>query len=265
MGRFAPALREVARELDLPPPVKAAVLLEMAADLEAAFHHHRGLGAAEEEAERMAREAVLGSSEVVRRLVRLHRQSWSGWSERIGQGLGGGADLWLLGLAVAPMFVLAGVVTVRALAVSGSALAWPLLALALAVGALVAVEAGRILGGGRGAGRQLPRLLALSAVVPALGLLAAALEVHSVAGAFSGGVPDPALQVSLVERASQAGALLLGGLMVGLSGALSWFILLNRDSVRVQREADSILGGPDPALTELRTPGVIPLTRRRRA
>lgn len=265
MSRFAPELREVARELDLPPNVKAAVLLEMAADLEAAFDHHRDLGVAEKEAERHAREAVLGSSEVVRRLVRLHRRSWVGWSQRIGQRLSGGADLWLLALAVAPMYVLASIVTVRTLAFPGSALAWPLLAGALVVGSLIALEAGRILGGGRGAGRQLPLLLTLSAVVPALGLLAAALEIHSAAGAFSGGVSDAVAQVALVERMSRAGALLLVGLMVGLAGALSWFVLLNRDSVRVQREVDAILREPGPARSEIRTEGVIPLTRRRRA
>ncbi len=265
MSRFAPALREVARELDLPPPVKAAVLLEMASDLEAVFDHHRARGIAEKEADRMAREAVLGSSEVVRRLVRLHRQAWAGWSERIGHRLGGGADLWLLGLAVVPMFVLAGAAAIRTLALPGNPLVWPLVALALGVGALVAVEARRILGNGRGAGRHLPRLLTLSAVVPALGLLVAALEVHAVAGVFSRGVSDPVVQLNLVERMSQAGALLLGGLVVGLAGALSWFILLNRDSVRIQREANAILADPDPALAELRTPGVIPLTQRRRA
>jgi len=265
MTRFAPALRSVARELDLPPSVKAAVLLEMAGDLEAAFEHHRTLGVPEKEAERLAEEAVLGSTEVVRRLVRLHRESWSGWSARVGERIGRGADLLLLLLAVAPMYVLAGVITLRAFAYPGSSLAWLLLLSGLAVGSLVAVEAGRILGGGRGAGRHLPLLLTCSAVAPALGLLAAALEVHSAAGVLAGGVPEPAVQGALAEGISRAGALLLGGLLVGLAGALSWFILLNRDGVRVQREVDAILEDPGSARSVVRTDGVIPLTRRRRA
>jgi len=265
MTRFAPALRSVARELDLPPNVKAAVLLEMAGDLEAAFEHHRGLGIAEGEAERLAEEAVVGSTEVVRRLVRLHRQSWLGWSERVGERLSGGADLALLLLAVVPMYLLAGVATVRTVAFSGSALAWLVLVAGLAVGSLIAVEAGRILGGGRGAGRHLPLLLTFSAVAPALGLLAAALEMHSAAGALAGGVHEAATQVALVEGIGRAGALLLAGLLVGLAGALSWFILLNRDAVRVRREVDALLDDPGQRRPTVRTDGVIPLTRRKRA
>jgi hypothetical protein len=265
MNRFAPALRSVARELDLPPKVKAAILMEMAGDLEAAFDHHRNLGRTEEEAERLAEAAVLGSSEVVRRLGRMHRGSWLEWSERVGERLGGGADLVLVLLAVVPMYALAGFVTLRTLAYPSSLLAWPLLAAGVAVGALIAMEAGRILGAARGAGRQLPLVLALSVVAPALGLLAAALEVHSAAGALAGGIPEAAIQLAFVEGMTRAGTLLLVGLLIGLAGALSWFVLLNRDAVRVRREVDAILEDSSGVRSELQTEGVIPLIRRRRA
>lgn len=265
MNRFAPALRSVARELDLPPKVKTAILMEMTGDLEAAFDHHRNLGRTEEEAERLAEAAILGSSEMVRRLGRLHRASWLEWSERVGERLGGGADLVLLLFAVVPMYALAGVVTFRTVAYPSSLLSWPLLAAGVAVGALIALEAGRILRGARGAGRQLPLLLTLSVVAPVLGLLAAALEVHSAAGALAGGVAEPVIQVAFVEGMTRAGTLLLVGLLIGLAGALSWFVLLNRDAVRVRREVDAILQDSSHVRSELQIEGVIPLIRRRRA
>lgn len=61
MERFAPALRRVARELDLPRAVRSPLLLEMASDLDPVFEHHRSRGVGEAEAARRAEETVLGS------------------------------------------------------------------------------------------------------------------------------------------------------------------------------------------------------------
>lgn len=72
MHRFAPALRRVARELDLPRGARATVLRELAGDLDAVYAHHRERGLGEAEAQRRAEETVLGTTQVIRRLARLH-------------------------------------------------------------------------------------------------------------------------------------------------------------------------------------------------
>jgi hypothetical protein len=265
MSRFAPALRRVARELDLPRAVRAAILLEMAADLDAVYDHHRRAGVDEEEAARRAEETVLGSSEVIRRLGRLHRGSWRDWSESVGSRLAGGIDLVLLLVGVLPMLVLAAVVTAGALSTPMSPLLWLLVAVGLAIGCVLAVEGGRLLGGGRGAGRALPLLLVLSVTAPAIGLLALAFGVHATAVLMSTGSPDAAARIASLERVGRDGVLLLLGLLLGLTGALSWFVLLNRTAVRTAREVDALLADGATAVPHDGSRGIVPLVRRRKA
>lgn len=263
MDRFAPALRRVARELDLPRNVRAAIVLEMAADLEAAYEHHRRSGAGEEEALRRAEELVLGSAEVVRRLGRLHRGSWREWSESIGARLSGGSDVIPLALGVIPILALAGVVAVRVFATRAGGFGWALLALGLAIAGVVAVEAGRLIAGGRGATRALSLLLVLSMVAPVVGLLAATLGLYSAAALLATGVPDATGQLVLATRMSQAGALLPVGLLLGIAGMLSWFVLLSHASVRATREVDALLGG-ETVTHENGGQDVLPFNKRRR-
>jgi hypothetical protein len=266
MSRFAPALRRIAGDLDLPPSVRSAILLEMAADLEALYEHHRCQGMGEAEAQRRAEESVLGSSEVLERLVQLHEASWRGWSEAVASRLTGASGLLLLALGVIPMFLLAAAVAVAAgvLGHPGTALVWPTTVAGLAVAGVVALEARRLLGGGRGAGRGLPLLLLLSAVAPALGMLGFLLELHALATLPEAGSADAQAWVAWAEQAGRGGALLLVGLLVGMAGALSWFLLLNRRLVNGAREVDALLGSR--AVPPNETDGnVIPLVRRRRA
>lgn len=265
MSRFAPALRRVARELDLPPSLRAAIILEMAADLDAIYEHHRRDGLGKEEARLRAEETVLGSPEMVRRLGQLHRGSWRSWSESVGARVGGGIDLLLLLGGVAPMFILVGVAMVQVLTRPVPVLVWPLAVVGVLMAGLVAVEGRRILLGGRRAGGGLPLLLVLSAVAPALGMLTLALGVHSTSLSFSMGMPEATAIEVLLADIAQDGALLLLGLLLGLAGALSWFILANRASVRAQRELDAVLDDGAGLSAELRSGGVLPLVRRRRA
>lgn len=265
MSRFAPALRRLARELDLPRATRAAIILEMAADLEAAYEHHRRSGAAEEEAARRAEEAVLGSSEVVRRLVRLHRGSWRGWSESMGSRLSGGADLVLVVVGVVPMLLGAGVVVARSLADPVSPFVWPLVVVGLAIGGLIAVEVGRLTGGGHGVPRGLSLLLVLSAAAPAVGLLALVVGVHTTASFLAVVEPDAATRLALLERAGRDGVLFLVGLLLGLAGMFSWFVLLNRAAVQSAREVDALLADGSAPGAEVRRPGIVPLVRRRKA
>jgi hypothetical protein len=259
MSRFAPALRRVARELDVPPSLRAAILREMAADLEALYERHRQEGAGEEDAVRRAEEMVLGSADVVRRLGRIHAGSWRAWSEGIGERLGQGADLALLAVAVAPVLLVSTVIALRALATSAEPLAWPLIFLAVAITAAIAWEVGRTVGGRRGGTAGLPALLVLAALAPAFGMLAAALSVRSVAHGLVGpGVP--LLDAEMLTRIGTAGALLLAGLLLGIAAALTWFVLLNRAGTEAARQVDRILGGE----VDIGNSGIIPLVRRRK-
>jgi hypothetical protein len=259
MSRFAPALRRVAQELDVPPSVRVAILLEMAADLEALYERHRHEGAGEEDAVRRAEEMVLGSADVVRRLGRIHAGSWRAWSEGIGERLGRGADLALLVVAVAPVLLVSAVIALRALATSAEPLAWPLILLAVAITTAIAWEVGRSVGGGRGGTAGLPSLLVLASLAPAFGTLAAALSVRSVAHSLvSPGVP--VLDAEMLTRFGTAGALLLAGLLLGIAAALTWFVLLNRAGTEAARQVDRILGGE----VDIGNSGIIPLVRRRK-
>lgn len=244
MSRFAPALRRAARELDLPAEVRASLLLEMAADLEAVYAHHRERGADEAEAVRRAEETVLASSEVLRRLGRLHARSWKRWSAGIGGRLTGGGDLLLLVVAVAPMLVLAATMAVPlVLDAPRSPLTWAVLAVGVGIVGLVASEALGLWHGSSGPAlrRRLPRLLLLSAVAPALGLLAAALGLHGLASDMAAGALEAAARAASIERAGRGAALLALGLLLGIAGGLAWFVLMNRASIREVRELEALL------------------------
>lgn len=265
MSRFAPALRRVAAELDLPRRVRSALLLEMAADLEAVYEHHRGRGLDEEAAARRAEETVLGSSEVIRRLGRLHAGSWRGWAEETGARLAGGLDLLLLSVGVLPILGLAAGVSVWALAADRSpVVVWAILLVGVLMAVLVATEPVRLLRDRAPRRRQLPSLLVLSAMAPALGLLAAVLGLSRAAADFAA---DPLAAPALVSTIARDGAALLAGLLLGIAGLLAWFVLIERDTRRAAREVDTLLADdapdrahPDPS----GAPGaVLPLVRRR--
>jgi hypothetical protein len=263
MNRFAPALRRTALELDLPPGARAALILEMAADLEALFDHHRAQGLEEEEAARLAEVAVLGSPEVIRRLARIHRSSWRSWSEAVGAGLGGGADLALLVLGVLPMLLMAVYAAALALTAPINPLVWILLVVGALLLGLMVLETGRVIGGGRGGAGRLPLLLLLAGVAPALGGLILALGARSALLTLRAGHADAAGQAAVLGRAVGDVAALALGLLLGIAGLIAWFVLRNRIAVVAQREVERLIGVPDPPAVE-RAPGVIPLSSRRR-
>jgi len=266
MNRFAPALRRTLRELDLPRDVRAEIILEMAADLEAAYEDHRRRGATEEEARERAEDAVLGSFEVIRRLSRLHRDSGSRWSQAIGSRLGRGVDLVILLAGVLPMLVLAAAVAGRSLTSVGVVLAGPFLAMGALIAALVVAEARRTRSGLR-AGRRggLSLLLVTSAVAPALGLLALVLGLRDATSELALGAPDAAAQIELMAQVGSSGSLFAAGLLLGIAGALAWFVLRTRGLRTAEREVDDLLSrgsGPD---APLEADGIIPLAQRRPA
>lgn len=264
MDRFAPALRRVSRELDLPRRLRTELLLEMAADLEAVFEHHRGRGVAEDEAARRAEEAVLGSPEVIRRLGRLHASPWRSWAEDVGARLSGGLELGLLIVGVVPILALGGGAAVRVLAADPSPLAWSILLVGFLMTALAATEWIRLLRSHPLRRPYLPSLLVLAAMATALGLLAPVLGLHRATTGHAGEGPGEAALLATVVR---DGATFLAGLLVGIGGLLAWFLLVEREARRATREVEALLsdaspqGVPGSAGGDARA--VIPLMRRR--
>ncbi len=143
--RFAGELRSIAARLDLPQPTRSRVLLEIAADLEDAYSHHRDRGLADAAARRTALDRFELSDDALQELVTLHaprlRRLLDGLSQRgrdrveraalgllllfvmalSGWRLSGGELLAHLGASAVP----AAAVTLAALGVAG-AKAWHL-------------------------------------------------------------------------------------------------------------------------------------------
>jgi hypothetical protein len=264
MKRFAPALRRLAQELDVAPPVRNAILLELAADLESAFEHHVRRGATDSDAAAQAELLVLGSPDVARRLASVHRGRRSGWPEGIGARLGRGVDLLVLIVGVLPVLAFSAGVAARTLTASPSPLVWSLLLVGAALSVAIAVEAGRILGGGRGSTASLSWLPALGALAAALGLLAATTTGWSAARYLvAAGVTDDTTLVALTQ-VGVAGALLLLGLLLAVAAMLSWFVLATRAAARARREVEAILTDDAPPAPP-HGGDVVPLVPRRRA
>lgn len=269
MTRFRTELRRAAGELDLPRAVRGEILMELAADLEAAFEDQRRRGLGEAQAARKAEEMILGSGDVVRRLERLHAGRWEGWARGAGARLTERTGIVLLALAVVPILAFAGGTAAPVLLHStGRPSSWLLAWLVFAVGvgiALLGVREGARLARGRLPTRSGPTLvILLSVLAPALGLLALALGLYLAGTAFASGALDPAAPMLSIEALARDAALFAIGLLVGIAGAMSWFVIANRAWVLATREADALLDEvASPPYS--RRGGVIPLTRRRKS
>ncbi len=245
MERFAPALRRLSGELDLPRRERAAVLTELAADLEATYEHHLRSGASQEEAARKAEALVLGTPEVIRCLGRIHRAPWRGWSEDLGASLSGGLDLALLIGAVLPMGIAAAAVAVMTLVRAAGPAAWLLAGLGALIAVLIVKESVRLARGMPARPGSLSTLLGLAALSPAVGLLALVVGASEAALDLSAAAGDgPAVLVATMDTLAVAGSTFLFGLLLGMTGSLSWFILLSRSSARVMGEVEAMLADP---------------------
>jgi hypothetical protein len=249
MERFGPALRRVAAELDLPRRARTELLLELAADLDAVYGHHRARGVPEDEAARRAEATVLGSGEVIRRLGRLHGGSWRGWAEEVGPRLSGGLDLVVLAVGVLPVIGTAIGASVWVLVGRPSPSVLPILVVGALLLAVTGKEAVRLLRGRAPDRANLRTLVVLAAMAPALGLLAPVLGLRRALAGVEGVAPD---QAELAAILAQEGATLLAGLVLGVVGLLAWLVLLELEARRGSREVDALLGE-----------SVLPLVRRR--
>jgi len=252
-SRFAPALHDAVRELDLPRRVRARILLEMGSDLEELFAHYRGSGLGEAEAARRAEEKVLGSGAMLNRLAAMHRSPLADWSSSIGRRLGSGGDVALLTLGVAP--ALAGAAWVafpQLLGNPASPFVWAMVLVGAGILGIAATKVRSLFlersASWRDLRSGLTPLLLLAAVGPAIGALALSLGFHALATAPLARSADPVTALVLWDAIARDGALLVMGLLLGIGAALLWFVLTNRAATLEEIEVVELLGeGPPPA------------------
>jgi len=253
MNRFAPALHEAVRELDLPRRVRARILLEMGSDLEGLFAHYRETGLSEGEAAQRAEEMVLGSGAMLNRLAAMHRSPLADWSSSIGRRLGNGGDVALLTLGVAPALAGAAWVAIpQLLGNPASPFIWAMVLVGAGILGIAVSKVRSLFLKRRASWRDLRAglsyLLLIAAVGPAIGALALALGFHALATAPLGTSADPATELWLWNAIARDGALLVMGLLLGIGAALLWFVLINRAATLEEIEVVELLGNePSPA------------------
>lgn len=261
MSRFAPALRKAAGGLDLPSGQRALILMEMASDLDAVYEHHRSRGMDEITAAEEAERAVLGSAEVLRRLSRMHSTSWFASSNALGGRLAERANLLLLAGGVLPVLLLALQVLVSGVGSEPRAILWPFLISASVVLALIVHGFIAHLRGWVMPAERLSLLLALAVASPTGAFFFFIFALLRSVLTLARGSDVPA-QIVIATTIAHVGPALVLGLLVGLVGAITWFILLNRRSVQLTHEVEQILSGRHrPARSA--DPVVLPLVRRR--
>jgi hypothetical protein len=133
MTRFASVLQKVEDRLLVPEPARTRILLEMAADLEDSYDHHRAQGIDEAEAVRRSEEAFAISDETLRLLERMYQPSFASPLDRVIQQIG---TLWsttlLVLLLVFEVFLAFRISVNRSLFVYPRPFLWPIVALGLA-------------------------------------------------------------------------------------------------------------------------------------
>lgn len=72
MNRFAPMLEKMSRDIDVPQPLKARIMLKMAGDLDNLYAAYRERGMDEDEAMCLAEEKVATGEEAVDLLIRMN-------------------------------------------------------------------------------------------------------------------------------------------------------------------------------------------------
>jgi hypothetical protein len=241
--RFVPALRRISSELDVPAPVRARIVLEMAADLEGLYEHYRAQGLEEEEAVRRTEERLLASPEALRHLVVVHTTGLQRWLSRAAAGARRGFEVLLLLAGALPIVLVALWTTAGQLGgMAGEPFLWPLLGMVgLVTGLLVWKAVQLFFTGVRTPGELragLPALLFLGVVGPAVGGAAFFSRLYGVALSASRPGGDA---LAAVGSLGEAAALLSLGLLLGLAAGLVWAVLVNRVAAVEEAESAALL------------------------
>ncbi len=244
MNRFADILREADTRLDLPRPVRARIVLEMAADLDDLFAHFTAGGLPPEEAEEKARQAFALSDEALAELAAVHVPAWQRLVDQL--SLQGRSRLEKAGLLLLLLFILAsGGLSVLSLEIPRAAgpVGWFLVALtgaalvpALRAGVTLFLREERDL---RPTRRRVTALLLFSAADLLTGLYGWWLTIYGWVADFpvtsQGGIP---LFTRVLARGS---AVVVVALVCAILTALIWYLLQERLARLEQAEADLLL------------------------
>ncbi|HEU5208430.1 MAG TPA: hypothetical protein VFU06_03380, partial [Longimicrobiales bacterium] len=217
---------------------------ELAGDLDAVYAHHRERGMDEADAQRRAEQSVLGTTHVIRRLSRLHRRSWRGWSESMAARLSSGIELLMLGLGVVPILAAAALFAVRSAA---GPIAWLTSLVGIGIAAGIALGVIRTMRGQEVPSGLLEALLVCGVVACALGLLGAAYGLHATFASLAAGTLSSSSHVAdLTGPLVREGSVLVLGLLLALAALFAWFLLLGREAARLSAEVEALLGPEEP-------------------
>ncbi len=240
MNRFQATLQRTDDRLHLPRATRSRILLEMAADLEDLFRHHRAEGLDESEAARRAEEAVEVSDEALERLQAVHRSGLDRFSERLAGHVAQGWERLLVAVLLAFTVLMA----CQPLLVSGdfftraSVFVWPVLALdAIALGLVLTKLYGLNVRRDRDPRRLragLGTLLFVAAGSLAVGIQGLLVELFLFLRRFAAGQLDQGWPLAV-------SALMIVATVTAILAALAWFVL-SRWAARIEnREADALL------------------------
>jgi hypothetical protein len=239
MARFEAALRRAESSLDLPGPLRARILLEMAGDLDALFEAYRARGLSEADAAAKAASALGVSGAAAGELARLHQPPYRRWTARLTER---GRTAAERALVTAMFLVLVGIgiggLANADLLTDATGLSWLLLAMFAAVVSACASLFFRLFldQEPRDTRVQLRIVGWIAAAAPVVALIAVIRELDGIAaevvaaGEWTWRVIAPGLR-----RAAQAATL---GMTVGLAGFLAWFHLRRRFDALTRAEAE---------------------------
>jgi hypothetical protein len=239
MPRFEAVLRRADTALDLPPQMRARILVELSNDLEALCDAYRSRGLPEQEAVARAAAALGVDSAAADELTRLHQPPYQRWTARLTAAgrvraerilvtvlflivVGTGA----LGFSDMAMLTDTGVLS-RLLLVLGVVVAG--IGMSLFIRLFLAQES-------RYARLQLRVVGWIAAMAPLIAVVAILLELDGMLGAVA--TADAwtiGTVIPGVKRAAQAASI---GMTVGLSAFLAWFHLRRRCDAIMRAEAE---------------------------
>jgi hypothetical protein len=228
--------------------VKARILLEMAADLEALYEHYRARGYADDEAARLTEERILASPEALQHLIMVHTTGYQRWLSRAAGQLRWGFELLLVVLGVLPMVAISTVmVAAQVRGMISVPFLWPLLILGAVLTVLALWKAFQLFVARVRSTvvlhRGLPTLLLLAVIGPAFGGVAFLIHLYGISMTVAASSADPDVVFAAAEPLAQSATFLGMGLLLGLAAALVWFVLVNRIAAIEQVESAALLAG----------------------
>jgi len=237
-------LRRISSEL--PEPIRARVVTELVADLEALVAHHRARGLSAEEAARRAEETLLVSPEALQHLISVHTTPYQRWVMGAAGRLRWGLDVVLFVVGVLPILV-AGMLVIGAQAprMGTNPLLWPILACACGIAGIAGVKVYQLFVRRERSTMRLHSglrsLVFLGAGGAVLGLLAALFGLQRLTNALASAPGEVAATVEIAERAGSDATLLALGLLVAFGAGIVWFVLVNRIGLIERKESAALL------------------------